>query len=136
MVSGIMCSFTISLRESYFIMIFIMIVVTIIRNFMSILFLLNYTFRLYVSKKFELCKRATPSMSPHLDILLEYWIEHVTFGLLYGILTFPISIFYRGVPGFATDCACGVWCRWLTICLLYVDPLFGKLILNDSWFAS
>ena len=49
-----------------------------------------------------------------LDILLEYWIEHVSFGLLYVMLTFPTRIFYRGVPGFATDCPCGVWCRGLT----------------------
>ena len=38
---------------------------------------------------------------------------------------FPYRIFYRGVPGFATDCLCGVGCRGLTTCLLYVGPLFG-----------
>ena len=38
-------------------------------------------------------------------------------------------IFYRGVSGFATDCPCGVWCRGLTTCLLYVGPLFGYLLL-------
>ena len=37
------------------------------------------------------------------------------------------TIFYRGVSGFATDCPCGVWCHGLTICLLYVTPLFGNL---------
>ena len=36
-----------------------------------------------------------------LDILVEYCIEHVTFGLLYVMFTFPTTIFYRGVPGFA-----------------------------------
>ena len=36
-------------------------------------------------------------------------------------------VFYKGVPGFATDCLCGVWCRGLTTCFLYVIPLFGKL---------
>ena len=30
--------------------------------------------------------------------------EHVTFGLLYVMFTFPTRIFYRGVPRFATDC--------------------------------
>ena len=38
---------------------------------------------------------------------------------------FPYRIFYRGFPGFATDCFCGVGCRGLTTCLLYVGPLFG-----------
>ena len=28
-----------------------------------------------------------------LDILLEYWIEHVSFGLLYVMFTFPTRIF-------------------------------------------
>ena len=73
---------------------------------------------------------------PPLDILLEYWTAHVTFGFLYVILTFPTRIFYRGVPGFATDCHCGVWCRGLTICLLYVGPLFGNLLKSDSRFIK
>ena len=38
-----------------------------------------------------------------LDILLEYWIEHVTFRLLYVMFTFPTKLFYRGVAGFETD---------------------------------
>ena len=50
------------------------------------------------------------------------------FGLLYVMFTFPTRLFYRGVPGFATDCPCGVWCRGLTICLLYVGPFFGNLV--------
>ena len=65
-------------------------------------------------------------MFPPLDILLEYWIGHVSFGLLYVMFTFPTRIVYRGVPGFATDCPCGVWCRGLTTCPLYVDPFFWK----------
>ena len=63
-----------------------------------------------------------------LDILLEYWIEHVSFGLLYVMFTFPTRIFYRGVPSFTTDCPCDVWCRGLTTCPLYVGPLFGNLV--------
>ena len=39
---------------------------------------------------------------------------------------FSTRIFYRGVPGSVTDCSCGVWCRGLTTCLLYVGPLFWK----------
>ena len=30
-----------------------------------------------------------------LDILFEYWIEHVTFGHVYAMLGFSIWIFYR-----------------------------------------
>ena len=40
---------------------------------------------------------------------------------------FQYRIFYRGVPGFATDCLCGVGCRGLTTCLLYVGPLFLEI---------
>ena len=58
----------------------------------------------------------------------NHMIEHVSFGLLYVMFTFPTTIFYRGVPGFATDCPCGVWCRGLTTCPLYVGPLFGNLV--------
>ena len=49
---------------------------------------------------------------------------------------FYIRIFCREVPGFATDCPCGVWYRGLTTCLLYVGPLFGNLIWYDSGFVS
>ena len=61
------------------------------------------------------------------------------FSLNIGLNMFPLDSFmsclhsltrilYRGVPGFATDCPCGVWCRGLTICPLYVGPLFGNLV--------
>ena len=33
-------------------------------------------------------------------------------------------IFYTWVPGFATICPSGVWCRGLTTCPLYAGPLF------------
>ena len=75
-------------------------------------------------------------MFPALDIPFEYWIEHVTFGLLCVMFIFSTMIFYRGVPGFATDCPCCVWCRVLTICLLYVGLLFGNQVWNDSGFVS
>ena len=71
-----------------------------------------------------------------LDIPSEYWPEHVTFRLLCVIFKFPTRIFYRRVPGFATDCPCGVWCRRLTTCLLYVGPPFGILVWNDSGYVS
>ena len=68
------------------------------------------------------CKCTPPWMFLPLDIPSEYRPEHVTFGLLCVIFKFPSRIFYRRVPGFATDCPCGVWCRGLTTCLLYVGP--------------
>ena len=83
-----------------------------------------------------LCKCATLWMFQPLDIRLEYWIEHVAFGLLFVMFTFPTRIFYKGVPGFATGCPFGVCCRGSTTCLLYVGPLFVNLVWNDSAFVS
>ena len=57
-----------------------------------------------------------------------------TFGLLCVMFRFFTRIFYRGVPGFATDCPCSVWCCGLTTYLLYGGPLFGSLVWNDSGF--
>ena len=45
-------------------------------------------------------------------------------GPLYVTSSYSTWIFCRGVSGFATDCPCGVWCRELTTCLLYVCPFF------------
>ena len=50
--------------------------------------------------------------------------------------TFIYLMFYSGVPGFATDCPCGVWCRGLSTCFLSVGPLFGNLVWNDSGYVS
>ena len=52
------------------------------------------------------------------------------------MFTFPTRIFYRRVPGFATDCPCGVWCRGLTTWRRYVGPLLGNLVENESRFVS
>ena len=41
------------------------------------------------------------------------------------MITFSTGIFYRRVPGFATDCPCRVLCRGLSTCLLWVSPLLG-----------
>ena len=49
---------------------------------------------------------------------------------------FSTRIFYKWVPGFATDYPCGVWCRGLTTCLLYVGPPVGNLVWNDCGFVS
>ena len=66
-----------------------------------------------------------------------------TFPLNIGLSTLPVDSFMqclayllRGVPGFATDCTCRLWCSGLTTCLLYVGPLFGNLVWNDNGFVS
>ena len=92
-------------------------------NFCGHLLPLDLHFRLLY-----ICKCTTPWMFPPLDILHEYWIEHVSFGLLYVMFTFPTRIFYRVAPGFTTDCPRGVWCRGLTTYPRYVGPLFGNLV--------
>ena len=45
-------------------------------------------------------------------------------------------VFYQEVPGFATDCPCGVWWHWLTTCLLYVGPHFGNLVWKKHWVSK
>ena len=112
----------------YFIMVFTMMVVTMVRIFMAIIYFLDYTFRLSVTKQFWFCKCVTPWMLLPLDISLQYWSEQVIFRLLYVMLTFPTRIFYRGVADFATDCPCRVWCHGLTNYPLYVGPFFRNLV--------
>ena len=90
-------------------------------------------FKLYFdTRHFAFCNPSPSRMFLSLDLLPEYRIQH-TIGLLYVTSIYWTIIFYRGVSGFATDCPCGVWCRGLTTCLLYVGPLFGYLLLNNSW---
>ena len=50
---------------------------------MAILFSLIYTFGLSVTRWFWFCRYPPSRMFLSLDILFEYWIEHVTIGLLY-----------------------------------------------------
>ena len=55
------------------------------------------------------------------------WLPHlINIGFLYVRFTFSTRMIYSGAPGFVTDCLCGVWCRGLITCLLYVSPLFGN----------
>ena len=61
-------------------------------------------------------------------IYIPYIIAAFFFGLLYVMFSLPSRIFYRGVPGFATDCPWRVWCHGSTTCLLYVGPHFGNLV--------
>ena len=74
-----------------------------------------------------------PRMLLSLDLLWEYRIQHGANGPLYVTSSYSTWIFCRGVSGFAIDCPCGVWCCWLTTCLLHVCPPFGNRILNNSW---
>ena len=96
----------------------------------AIIFLLNYAFSPFETKSFWFYKCKPPWMFPPMDIPFEYWILHVTFGLMCVMFRFSTGIFCKGVSGFATDCPCGVWCRGLTTCILYVGSLFGNLV----WF--
>ena len=106
-------------------------------DFMASDYFLNYTLGcIYLSSSGSANAHTTPWMGPPLGILLEYWIEHVTFGLLYVMFTFPAGIFSRGVPGFATACPCSIWCCGLTTCFLHVGPLFGNLVKIDSRSVS
>ena len=115
MLNVIMCPFTCSLIECYFII--------MVATIFGILYGHPNNFDLQIRASSNLFSRYAPSwMFLSKDIFFEYWIEHVTFGLLYIMFEFSIIIFYSGVPGFATDCPCVVWCRGLTTCLLYVGP--------------
>ena len=68
----------------------------------------------------------------HLDLLSEYRIQHGAIGTLYITSRYSTWMFGRGVSGFTTDCPCGVWWRGLSTCRLYVCPLFGNRLLNNS----
>ena len=74
-----------------------------------------------------------PRMFLSLDLLSEYRIQHGAIGPLYVSSSYSTWIFCRGVSGFATDYPCGVWCRRLTTCLLYVGPPWENRFLNTSW---
>ena len=73
-----------------------------------------------------------PRMFLPLDFLLDYRIDGGSIGLLYVTSIYSTGIFYRGVSGFVTDCPCGVWCRGLITCLLYVGPRFGIIAYNAA----
>ena len=60
-------------------MIFFMIVVTIIGIFMAINYFFNYTLGFLYLNIFGSANAQPPG---YFHILLEYWIEHVIFGLL------------------------------------------------------
>ena len=125
--------FTISLRKFQFIMIFIMTVLSNIEICMAIL-----TFRT-TPLGFLLLSSICPA-NAQLPGCFHTW----TFALDIGMNMLPLDAFmftistrkfYRGVPGFATDGPCVILCRRFTTCLLYVSPLCGNLVENDSSFV-
>ena len=70
-----------------------------------------------------------------LSVLLRFYIP-LTFAFKLPWIGTPlqqlcICIIFRGMPGFANGCLCGVWYRWLTT-YKYNGPPFDKSILN-SW---
>ena len=101
--------------------------------FMAINYPLTYTLGfLYISY--------SGSANAQLPGCICPWTFSLNFRLnkfpLDSFFTFPTRIFYREVPGFAIDCPCRVWCSGLTTCSLYVGPLFGNIVQNDSRFVS
>ena len=63
---------------------------------------------------------------------VEYLIEHVTIGHHHVEFLFSTTIFYRGVPDFATEWHCDVACRgWPPAC----HSMFEKLVSYNSCFA-
>ena len=116
--------FTVILIECYFIMIFIMIVGNIIGIFYghSLLFELSSS---------GSANAQLPGCFRPWTFFLNIGLNMLPSGSFMSGLHSLLGMFYRGVPGFATDCPCGVWCRGLTTCLLHV----GQLVLNGSRFA-
>ena len=74
--------------------------------------------------------------APGHPYLIEYWLGHVTFELLYVMFRFSTKICCRGVPCFANDCPWCFWCRGLNTCRQHVGPLFENQVWDDSGFAS
>ena len=54
--------------------------------------------------------------SPGCPIAATHWVSSRSTFLMGD--HFSTRILCRGIPGFLTDCSCGVWCRRLTTCLL------------------
>ena len=106
---------------------FILMVVTVIGIFMTILFILYYIPRLSVNI-------SSGSANAHLPNVYatEYWIEHVNFGHLYVMFRLSTTISYREVPGFQLIVLVVLGAAYL----MYIGPLFRNLVWNDSRFVS
>ena len=114
---------------------FIMTVVTIMGIFMAINYLLIYTLGfLYISN--------SGSGNAQLPGCFRPW----TFSLNIGLTMFPLDSFMSCLHyllGYSTGefqalqliVLAAFSCRESTTCLLYVGPLFGNLVENDSMFV-
>ena len=85
--------FTISMIEFYFIIIFIMIVVTVIWICMAILSFWTIGLGFLQLSSSASANAQLPGCVRPGTFSLNIWIEHVTFGLLYVIFTSPTRIF-------------------------------------------
>ena len=122
--------FTISLIEFYFIVNFIMIVVTIMG------FLWPF-FSFWTTRLGFLLLSTCSSGSANAQLLgcFRPWAFslNITLNLLPSDSFMSCLHSLHGYStgefqAFATDCPCDVWCRGLTTCFLYVDPLLGNLV--------
>ena len=108
---------------------------TITGNFVAINYFLIYTLGFLHILKFWFCKCTTPCMLLPLDILLEHWIEHVSLdsfmSCLHCLLGYSTGEFQA--MQLIVLAAFGAMDQH---CPLYVGPLFGNLVQNDSRFVS
>ena len=74
-----------------------------------------------------------PGRFPSLDLLLEYWIDHVNIRLFYVKFVFSNTIFCRGV-GNRLSLRCLV--PWINHLHPLCWPTLWKLVSNNSWFVS
>ena len=95
-------------------------------------FPVNHRFRVFETRCLWFCN-CSP-LGVFLPLVLP-WLgntKHNTIGRLYVGCISSTRIIFRGVPGFVTDCSCGVWFRGLSTCLLYVIPVYVDLVLHNS----
>ena len=73
---------------------------------------------------------ATVRNRNNLHVLRLFW--NIWFDISPCIkLIFATKIVYPGALDDRTDCSCGVWCRGLATCILYVNPPLGTLFCFD-----
>ena len=97
-----------------------MIVVTFIGNFYG------HSFLFITVRLGFLYLRRSGSANAHFPECFRPWTFPLNFGLnMFLYIKFRLSdrIVSRGVPSFQTYCPCGILCRGLPTCLLYVSPL-------------
>ena len=68
-----------------------------------------------------------------LNILFEYWIEHINLEFLHTMIRLATGICFRAFTWFSTECSCIVWCRGLNTCIIYVSTLHGNLFWKSQY---